>query len=197
MSGAGLGLRQSDLNLFDSRRYGEAVQRILALDGDGVRPMPLGGGDAPAEALQAMREARADRLFERSYSAEAAMGGLWLYFSRLEEAHTIVQNVPGAEGSFWHGIVHRREPDAGNAAYWFRRVGRHACFPALAEAAREVLRRYPGLGYVVGSEWDPFAFIDFCEQARRAAGPEAMRAAMEIQLAEWQLLFDFCARPLD
>ena len=173
------------------------MQRILALDGDGLRPMPLEGGDAPAGALRAMREASADRLFGRSYSADAAMGGLWLYYSQLEEAHTIVQNVPSPEGSFWHGVLHRREPDAGNAAYWFRRVGRHACFPALAEAAVVVVERYPGLRFAVRSEWDPFGFIDFCEDARRAPGSAAMRAAMEIQLAEWQLLFDFCARPLD
>ncbi len=162
-----------------------------------MRPMPLAGGEAPGEALKAMREANAAGLFAQSHSADAAMGGLWLYFSQLDEAHGIVQRVPSQEGSFWHGIMHRREPDAGNAAYWFRRVGRHACFPALAEAAAEIVERYPGLKFVVRSEWDPFEFIDFCEESRRAPRPAAMRAAMEIQLAEWQLLFDFCARPVD
>jgi hypothetical protein len=183
--------------LFDSTRYGDAVQRILGLDGDGLRPMPLEGGDAPETALKALGGTSAGRLFAGSYSPDAAMGGLWLYYSQLEEAHAIVQNVPTQEGSFWHGILHRREPDAGNAAYWFRRVGRHACFPALAEAAAVIVERYAGLKFVVQPEWDPFGFIYFCEQARRDPGSAAMRAATEIQLAEWQLLFDFCARRLD
>ncbi len=42
---------------------------------------------------------------------------------------------------------------------------------------------------------DPFAFIDFCEQARRRPGSESEQLALRIQLAEWQILFDYCAGP--
>jgi hypothetical protein len=79
------------------------------------------------------------------------------------------------------------EPDPGNAAYWFRRTGRHAVFPKLcAEAA--------GAGYGAGREWDPFGFIEYCESARKRPQSEEEALAMRVQLIEWQLLFDYCAR---
>ena len=46
------------------------------------------------------------------------------------------------------------------AAYWFRRVGKHPIFPHLRDAAAE-------LGWRVKDKWDPFAFIDYCESARK------------------------------
>ena len=71
---------------------------------------------------------------------------------------------------------------------------RHPVFADLANAAARIVDQYPEAGFRVDGRWDPFEFIDFCEQARRMPGTPAERAALEIQQAEWQLLFDYCAR---
>ncbi|MBS1214473.1 MAG: hypothetical protein H6R26_3090, partial [Proteobacteria bacterium] len=57
--------------------------------------------------------------------AQAALAGIWLYDDFLDESHRISQNIQTTTGSFWHGIVHRREPDSWNSKYWFERVGSH------------------------------------------------------------------------
>lgn len=174
--------------MFDPRAYGEEVARILALDGSGERLMPLARGKCSSEpARSALRATTAPRLFPGARAPEAAMAGLYLYFSCRDEAHAMAQEIDNAEGSYWHAIVHRQEPDPGNSAYWFRMAGEHAVFAPLRElAAAEGLR--------VGARWDPFAFIDFCERARAEPGSEAERTALAVQRAEWRLLFDFCAR---
>jgi hypothetical protein len=41
--------------------------------------------------------------------------------------------------------------------------------------------------------WDPFAFIELCERVRRRPGSVEEQRALEVQRAEWQLLFDYCA----
>ena len=119
---------------------------------------------------------------------------MWLYFSCFDESHEIVQELNSAEASFWHAILHRQEPDAGNSAYWFRRVGNHPIFEDLTSVAAEIAVRFPGSGVRMGAKWDPFDFINFCEEARQRPGSAAECAALEIQRAEWQLLFDYCAR---
>ena len=159
------------------------MAEILQLNGSGARLMPLAMERCSSEAArERLRGASARGLFPRSRAPEAALSGLYVYFSCFEEAHTIAQDIPTMEGSYWHGIVHRQEPDAGNAAYWFRRVGAHPIFAALAEASG---RQAP---------WDPFAFIDTCEQARQQPGSELEASARGIQRLEWQMLFDYCAR---
>lgn len=173
---------------FDLAVYSSEVSAILALDGDGRRPMPLAGGFCSTEEARRIRAAGAAVLFPEARAPEAALAGLLAYFSCMDEAHEITQDVESAEGSFWHGIVHRREPDPGNAGYWFRRVGAHPIFPELREEAAS-------LGVDFGARWDPFAFIDLCERARRRPGSAEEQSAQAVQLVEWQLLFDYCARP--
>lgn len=165
----------------------------MALDGDGERLMALAAGTAPAGARDALEGKRANDLFPNSRHPEAALSGLLLYFSFHEESHALSQNISSSEGSFWHGIMHRQEPDPDNAAYWFRRTGKHMIFPALRDVAAGIVEARGG-SFGVGNAWDPFAFIEFCESARRKPGSADERLAMEIQRAEWQLLFDWCAK---
>lgn len=163
--------------MFDPDSYGPEIARILALDGSGERLMPLAGGTCSSP------EGR--DLIRGGKLAPLVRAGLYLYFSCWREAHETAQDIDTPEGSYWHAIVHRQEPDAWNSGYWFRRAGAHPVFPALRERAAE-------LGYPAGTRWDPIAFIDFCERAEPGSGAE--RVALEVQRAEWQLLFDYCAR---
>jgi hypothetical protein len=118
-------------------------------------------------------------------TAAACRAGLWLAFDFLDESHEISQEIHTVEGSYWHGILHRREPDAANAAYWFRRVGEHPIFETLArEAANLGLR-------LRSDRWDPFDFIDLCEEHRGKDTEEEMRLR-RLQQREWKLLFDWC-----
>ena len=122
----------------------------------------------------------------------AALAGLLLRIGCWTESHTVAQDIHSAEGSYWHGIAHRIEPDSSNAGYWFRRVREHAIFPELHRRAEEILKTSGPPHWHLKAAWDPFLFIDWCDEAREK-GARAEAAATEIQMAEWQLLFDWCA----
>jgi hypothetical protein len=153
--------------------------------------MPLGPGEPDRSVkgeLEALNEAAfgPGRVADRDMAA-ACRAGLWLAFGYLDESHTISQGLHTAEGSYWHAIMHRREPDADNSKYWFRRVGDHPVFEQLANEAHQLGLR-PSAG-----RWDPFAFIDQCE-AHRNSGDEQEMLLRQAQRREWELLFDWCFR---
>jgi hypothetical protein len=174
-----------DFNLPD---YPPEVVGVLTAYEGGMRPMPLvAKGCVSDDARNTLKGWNARQLFSKARSPEGVLAGLYLYFSCEPEAHAIAQDLNTTEGSFWHGIVHRQEPDAFNSGYWFRQVGRHAIFPVLRDEARRC-------GYDSGTEWDPLAFIDYCEAARVRPGSKEEALAMRVQLVEWQLLFDYCVR---
>lgn len=115
--------------------------------------------------------------------------GLYLLAGDLDRSHSISQAVESAEGSFWHGIMHRREPDYGNAKYWVRRVGQHPAYAAMHTAAENVP---VGPQNVTGADgWDAAALVDLY-QAGKERGGEAEQQAIELGWIEWQVLFDYC-----
>jgi hypothetical protein len=176
---------------FDPTAYGPAVAAILALDGNGERLMPLASGECSSQkALTEIDTAGARSLFPNSRAPEAALSGLYLYFSAIDKAHEVAQSVESPDGAYWHGIVHRQEPDPDNARYWFRRVGSHPIFPELAKIAT----RFPAVEVSRNDRWDPIQFVDICERAQSKLDSPLAQIALELQRAEWQLLFDYCAR---
>ena len=115
--------------------------------------------------------------------AGACLAGLWLRFNCLDESHGVSQELHTPEGSFWHAILHRREPDPGNSKFWWRSVGSH---PVL----RQLVEQAPALGY---GYTDPFTFVDYCERMRGKGGNDE-QVAERVQELEWRLLFDWCCR---
>ncbi|MCA9247708.1 MAG: hypothetical protein KDA42_11345 [Planctomycetales bacterium] len=182
---------------FNPQAYGPAFAAWLTVD----RNRELGPGRPDAKVAKQLRSLEVEPLFSPHIPRNAALaqlclGGLWLLYDFLDESHTISQGVETRDGSFWHGIMHRREGDFSNSKYWFRRVGDHPLFERLLEAAQAQAEQAGSkVAEEIGdwSEWDPFRFIDRCEACVRGRNEdEAFLRA--VQQLEWELLFDDCYR---
>jgi len=96
--------------------------------------------------------------------------GLWLYVDNLRTSHRISQKLEDETGSFWHGIMHRREGDWDNSKYWFSKAAGH---PVLTQI----------------SGYDSHKFVDDVE-ARHSESPTEL---IDLQRKEWCALFEWCA----
>lgn len=172
-------------------RYSDFVDRLL-LQPDLLKVL------CPTEPLDwelsgKIRDARDEEIAGDATIADPKLwklvrGALLYAVDSLDPAHRIFQDEPSDLGSYWHGMMHRREADFDNARYWFRRAGRLPFFERLHEAAREhssVLARQPS--------WDPYLFTGECEQARFGA-TEKLPELAAVQRAEWETLLNYCWR---
>lgn len=182
---------------FDAKAYGPLVADLLA--GAGRMPLDAGAPDlAVGERLRGLTPADLfpGRPVVDEERAAACLSALWLRFGFLDESHSLSQGIASPEGSFWHGIMHRREGDYSNAKYWFRRVGDHPLYARLGAAAGEIAALGDGpaaRAFAARPAWDPFAFVDLCEVVVAAGRPEDLLWC-QVQRAEWELLFDDCWR---
>src|SRR5690606_34000258 len=113
----------------------EARFEVLKLQLDTEEPPMLGPGtreDAvDADELNSRLDEGLERTGIMGEPAQLIRSLVLLWHDHLDASHEISQSIDGPDGSFLHGIMHRREPDFGNAAYWFRKVGDHPVYAAI------------------------------------------------------------------
>ena len=158
-----------------------------------------------AELTDALASKSVDELFhgesvKNTTFGDAIKSGLLLWNDALDESHNISQGLANQTGSYWHGLMHRREPDYSNAKYWFGRVGTHPIFPQLRERALAILNETPDPSDALAqmaqtieaeAQWDAYQFIDWCQAAESDAAADVTRFLQQVQAEEIKLLLAY------
>jgi hypothetical protein len=191
------------LEILKSNQVRDWVQRLRARD-----PLPplAPGAEWDGALSRAINDTSIEKIFAGVPHFEEAMAlavksGLLLWNDALEPSHVLSQAVTTTTGSYWHGIMHRREPDFGNSKYWFHRVGKHPVFTLVMEEAAAFLKTLQGeyaegwLSEIQAKGWDPFQFVDRCELAVRGKEPKEVVTVLErVQVIEIETLLAWTAQ---
>src|SRR5437879_5291075 len=123
---------------FHPTAYGPVIASVFMEN----RLMSLGPGSPNAKVRTQLQALTLESAFGHTTQdqdmAKCCLAGLWLYHHFLDESHTLSQEIHTNSGGYWHGLMHRREPDYSNAKYCFQRVGSHPIFEILGVEAKEI-----------------------------------------------------------
>lgn len=176
-----------------------AIQSLLA----GVAPPELGPGPRAGVPGLAELNARLDAglapLDLRPPRRDLIRATVLLWHDHLEASHRISQSLTTPDGSYVHGMMHRREPDYANSKYWFRLAGPHPLYPELAARVGALLRArndpFLSSQLLARGQWDPLAFVDACDAASaRPADDPRVQTLRAVQALEFEVLLDYCCR---
>jgi hypothetical protein len=174
------------------------IAHVKSLVATGENPELGPGPRAGVETLTALNS-KLDQTLEakalKPEDGQLVRALVLLWHDALGASHRIAQGLESADGAYVHGLMHRREPDYGNAKYWFRRVGSHPCFPTLARRAdgwfKDEERLILKARVLPDGVWDPFAFVDLCELAADGGlSPSPVRLLRELQALEFHVLLE-------
>lgn len=185
--------------------YTSAITEVIEKLESGNPLPPLVPQEAwSSELTEALESVSLDELFQgasvkNSTFGNAIKSGLLLWNDALNASHNISQGLENQTGSYWHGIMHRREPDYSNSKYWFGRVGTHPIFPQLRERAiaisKEISNPSDALRSIAqaieaSEDWDAYQFIDWC-QASENGTDDVTRFLQQVQAEEIKLLLAY------
>lgn len=163
-----------------------------------------GRANVDVVAIRTAFQRVADTLRLTGHHRNCLEAGILLLWDHLDESHQISQTMEGQgtprTADYWHGIMHRREPDAGNAAWWFRRVGSHPALkvlgagliswmqqlgasPNMLTQAKQLLRADRSL--------DPFSLIEMSTRALSRPGQDEEQTVRMVQYLEMISLLQF------
>ena len=158
----------------------------LAALGPGPRP-----GVQSVEALSARLSQLTRKHCQGTREADLLRALTLLWHDHLDAAHEIAQGIDDRDGALVHSMMHRREPDYWNSKYWFRRVGRHPAFAALAlnskRCLKEASREDQASKLIPAGVWDPCAFVDACQEAEPLPSSDPLLALLvKVQSLEFE-----------
>ena len=127
-------------------------------------------------------------------ASDTVRAGLLLWNDDLEASHTLSQSITTPTGSLWHAVMHRREGDASNSIYWWRKTGAHPAFELLPSRALKILalesdedaQRFAETLRRDG-KWNPEHFVRACEKA----GPGGAWCE-KVQHEEFAVFLEWC-----